>query len=333
MAEPKQSSPINDHKTPDKWTSRLLEVVRRLRPELAKVRSLVEIKLLQIKLFQEVLKSKHATEATIGASESQKILGEILTAHHNWPRNLDAAHETNHKLNQLLPFIATDDYLYSTLERELKTKEHPEHRFSIITLFDEADITALIHRHRDDSATALKLCRESEAQADVRAQDRRRAEQLLRSLYEFRDERWTYERAVVRLKRYYLMSYAVVVGMLLAIVCMLTILAGGGDDSTRNQLLLVTSAGALGSALAATFKLRDAVARLNDLPAVLVVPFAQALIGASLGFATWLLLMSGVVQIATLADAHWATLALVAFAGGFSEPFTLRLIDRFIGSD
>ena len=57
----------------------------------------------------------------------------------------------------------------------------------------------------------------------------------------------------------------------------------------------MTLAGALGSTLAATRKLRDAVVRLNDLPAVVVVAVVQALIGASLGLVAWLLLKSGAI--------------------------------------
>jgi hypothetical protein len=352
MAKPKKRSPASNNSTRGSTTQKKGPTFRGFRPELAKVRSLAGIKLLQVKLFQELRNSKHASGTAIGVCESQMLLNDILTEHDDWEKSLNAAHEVNHKLNQLLPLIATDDYLYATLELELRTREHPEHGFSITALFDAAEISSLIRKHRYDlrgpgrywpekkfgwSRTMFRLRhifnlpRDSEAHIDARTEDRRRAEQLLRSLYEQRDDRWTYERAVVRLRRYYLMSYGIVVGVLLAIACMFTTWVEGAANTIRDQLLLVTSVGALGSVLAATFKLRDAPARLNDLPAVLLIPFAQALIGATLGFVTWLILMSGVVEIGRPTNATWV-LTLVAFAGGFSEPFTLRLIDRFIGS-
>ena len=40
--------------------------------------------------------------------------------------DLSVAHEVNHELNQLLRLIATDDYLHTALEYELKKKNDPE---------------------------------------------------------------------------------------------------------------------------------------------------------------------------------------------------------------
>jgi hypothetical protein len=189
-------------------------------------------------------------------------------------------------------------------------KEDPEHRVFITGLFDQTEIVDLVDRQRSDRDAR-----------GSKAKTRRRAEQLLTSLYEARDEHWRYERAVVRLKRYYLLFHAAVVGIFLVSLRDVIVSAGEGAGHRSDQLILVTLAGALGSTLAAMLKHRDAVVRLNDLPAIVVVVVAQALIGAALGLVGWLLLRAGAVQLGGDAGAGWETYGLVAFAGGFSEPF------------
>jgi hypothetical protein len=121
MAESRQIAPISDSNIG--WWSRR-------RPELAKVRSLIEVKQLQVELFQEVIDSRPRCEAT-GLSDSREVLQEILETDRDWRKRLASAHVVNHRLNQLLPLVATDDYIYVTLEKELRIGKDPEHKFSI----------------------------------------------------------------------------------------------------------------------------------------------------------------------------------------------------------
>jgi hypothetical protein len=337
LEDPKQGDPANNKEniTPGMTAYRSVPWWRRYRPELVKVVSLIEVKLLQAKLFPKTHKSP----------EVHETLNKICAARPYWCKNLNTAHEVNHELNQLLPLIATDEYLDVNLEYELKKKEDPEHRVLITELFEETEITQLLNRLRRRSKAqylcgAKQLLKLYEARSASKAQgrhesktpDRRWAEQLLKRLYEVRDEGWTYERALMKLKRYYLMFHAFVVGILLPLLGAVIVVASGSVGRPSNQILLVTLAGALGSTLAAMLKLRDAVVRLNDLLAVVVVAVVQALIGASLGLVAWLLLTSGAVQIGGDSIAGWELYALVAFASGFSEPFSLGLIARFIGT-
>jgi hypothetical protein len=333
---PKQGDPANNKENipPGMTTYRSVPWWRRYRPELVKVVSLIEVKLLQAKLFPKTHK----------CPEVYEMLNKISAARPYWCKNLNAAHEVNHELNQLLPLIATDEYLYVNLEYEFKKTEDPEHRVLITELFEKSEITQLLNRLRRRPAqylcAAKQLLKLYEARSATKAQechesktpDRRWAEQLLKRLYEVRDEGWTYERALVRLKRYYLMFDTFVVGILLVSLGVVIVVPIGSVGRPSNQILLVTLAGALGSTLAAMLKLRDAVVRLNDLPAVLVVAVVQALIGASFGLVAWLLLTSGALQIGGDSIAGWEMYTLVAFASGFSEPFSLGLIARFIGT-
>jgi hypothetical protein len=352
--EPKQGSSVSHMENQPPGTTACRERAsrwERYRPELAKVVSLIEVKLLQADLFPK----RHQCPAV-----DDKL--DKIKANPDWCKSLNTAHEVNHQVNQLLPLIATDEYLYVLLEYELKRREEPEGRFLITQLFDEAEITHLRNRLRNaldasKGSAVDKLAREnmtdlrrlllltirffqgtaklssgSNAQEphELMPHDRLRAQQFLKRLYEARDEGWTYERALVKLKRYYLLFYAIVVGIFLVPLGEIIMSASGTIDQLRNQFLLVTLVGALGSTLAAMLKLRDTVVRLNSFLLVLVAAIVQALIGASLGLVAWLLLRSGAVQIGGGRITDWETYALVAFASGFSEPFSLRLIGRFI---
>jgi hypothetical protein len=297
---------------------------RRLRPELTKVRYLIEMKLFQAELFRTSLEPRQTDGTSLRSSNAEDELERIRREKSNWRRHLSAAHQCNHELNQLIPVIATDEYLYSTLEYELKKTANPEHGVLITELFDEGNLKALLSRHGVGTTAPATT-------AEPAGQDRRRAKEVLRRLYEERDEQWVYERAVLRLKRYYLMFHALVIGIILAVIG-ISIGEIRGNTGSSLELLLAMLVGALGATLAATFKLRDTVARLNDLPAIVALVGGQAVIGATLGFVAWLLLRSGIIQVGGDATLDWETLSLVAFASGFSEPLVIGVISRLTGS-
>jgi hypothetical protein len=282
---------------------------------------LLQATLLQAELCWETPESRKASER----------VECIRKAKADWCKHLNAAHEVNHELNQLLPLIATDEYLYVNLEYELNKKKDPEGKFLITDLFEKKEIIDLGQRLAPSSSTVPSGPKTQEP-PQSKSQDHRWAEQFLKRLSEARDEGWTYERALVKLKRYHLLLYAIIVSILLVPLGMVIISAGKSVDQLSDQFLLVTLVGALGSTLAAMIKLRDEVVQLNSLPLVVVAAVVQALVGASFGLVAWLLLRSGAVQIGGNRITDWETYALVAFASGFSEPFSLRLISRYIGT-
>lgn len=116
-----------------------------------------------------------------------------------------------------------------------------------------------------------------------------------------------------------------------ALVVALILLAGWvGDDASWREGLLVAVAGAVGATLAAVFKLRDALPRLGDLRTFWYTFPLQIPLGAVAGLFLWLVLESGLVEVA--GGEEWAAAAVLAFAAGFSEPFLLKTLERITGA-
>ena len=98
------------------------------------------------------------------------------------------------------------------------------------------------------------------------------------------------------------------------------------------EVLLVGLAGALGAVLSGTFKLRDATSHINDLRALRYIVVVQSAVGAAFGLLLLLVLEAGVFTIGNgNPNDAWAQAALVGFVGGFSEPFSLKLVERVAG--
>jgi hypothetical protein len=118
---------------------------------------------------------------------------------------------------------------------------------------------------------------------------------------------------------------------LTALVVALIVLAGWlADDAGFGEAVLVAVAGAVGATLAAAFKLRDTLPRLGDLRTFWYTFPLQIPLGAVAGLFLWIVLESGLVDVAGTAD--WAVAAALAFAAGFSEPFLLKTVERIAGS-
>ena len=58
----------------------------------------------------------------------------------------------------------------------------------------------------------------------------------------------------------------------------------------------------------------------------------QPLLGAIGGLIVYAIWASGVVEIAGLDAEGWASIASVAFVGGFSEPFLFSVVARISGA-
>jgi hypothetical protein len=101
------------------------------------------------------------------------------------------------------------------------------------------------------------------------------------------------------------------------------------DEATWGEGLLVALAGAMGATLAAAFKARDTLPRLGDLRTFWYVFALQMPIGAVAGLFLWIVLESGLIEIAGSQD--WAVAVAVAFVAGYSEPFLLKTVERIAG--
>ncbi|MGH3022912.1 MAG: hypothetical protein ACRDNI_04580 [Gaiellaceae bacterium] len=113
------------------------------------------------------------------------------------------------------------------------------------------------------------------------------------------------------------------------VVALIALAAWVGEDASWGEGLLVAVAGAVGATLAAVFKLRDALPRLGDLRTFWYTFPLQIPLGAVAGLFLWLVLESGLVDVAGGED--WAAAAVLAFAAGFSEPFLLKTLERITG--
>jgi hypothetical protein len=102
------------------------------------------------------------------------------------------------------------------------------------------------------------------------------------------------------------------------------------DDANWRSGLLVAVAGALGATLSGALKLRDQLPRITSLRTFWYAFALQVPIGAVAGLFLWIVLESGLVEVADQ-GADWAVEAAVAFAAGFSEPFVLKTVERIAG--
>lgn len=102
------------------------------------------------------------------------------------------------------------------------------------------------------------------------------------------------------------------------------------DEASWREGLLVAVAGAMGASLAAAFKLRDAFARLSELRTFWYTFPLQIPLGAIAGLFLWIVLESGVVEVAGTGE-DWAVAVALAFVAGFSEPFLLRTAELIAG--
>lgn len=102
------------------------------------------------------------------------------------------------------------------------------------------------------------------------------------------------------------------------------------DEVSWREPLLVAVAGALGATLAGVFKLRDAIPRLGDLRTFSYTFPLQIPLGAIAALFLWIVLESGIVDVAGDGD-DWAVSAALGFVAGFSEPFVLKTIEQIAG--
>jgi hypothetical protein len=94
------------------------------------------------------------------------------------------------------------------------------------------------------------------------------------------------------------------------------------------EILLAGSAGALGSVLAGTLKLRDRLVELDDLRAFGATLRVQPLVGATMGIIVLVVLQGDLIRLGGDNVSAWPGRAVLAFLAGFSEPFFLRVVDR-----
>jgi hypothetical protein len=95
---------------------------------------------------------------------------------------------------------------------------------------------------------------------------------------------------------------------------------------SRSGVGLIAVVGALGSVMSGTIRARDKLVRGSDLRAFRSGLLAQVLLGAGSSLVLFLLLASGILDIA--GTDSLVGKAAAGFAAGFSEPFFLKTVER-----
>lgn len=152
-------------------------------------------------------------------------------------------------------------------------------------------------------------------------------------LYRVRVNRLRHERLMARLRPTYVMYQIVLITVLVAFLFLCYVKGNptGGDIDPWARFVVVATAGALGSVLSATIKLRD-IAELNPFRGGAATIWIQPLIGASIALISWLILASGAVKIDGIDNEAWLTQTVVAAASGFSAPLFFGIVGRVMGT-
>jgi hypothetical protein len=245
--------------------------------------------------------------------DARAVLEELLAPEP--PNNTDALGEILEEVDQALIAVGDETFLCALLEVEYERDEQ-EGGTGITTwrtVYKKRPIAASIEYAGGGSVAAASL---------------EEARRKLSMLYRSRQSLYGLSRARSGTKAMRLVWLApVMAGLALALILVVDLAA---DDVSWRGGLLVAIAGALGATLSGALKLRDQLPRIASLRTFWYAFALQVPIGAVAGLFLWIVLESGLVEIAGQGT-DWAVEAAVAFAAGFSEPFVLKTVERIAG--
>lgn len=245
--------------------------------------------------------------------EARTLLGELLKQAPT--RSTDALGEVLEEVDQALIAAGDAAFLCALLELEYERDEQ-EGGAGVTTwrtLYDGKPLAASVAYARGGIVDQTSL---------------EEARRKLSMLYHARQALYALGRARTGTKAARLAWLApVMAGLALALVIAVDLAA---DDASWREGLLVAVAGAVGATLSGALKLRDQLPRITSLRTFWSAFALQVPIGAVAGLFLWIVLESGLVEIAE-PGADWAVEAAVAFAAGFSEPFVLKTVERIAG--
>jgi hypothetical protein len=269
---------------------------------LQKVRSIIRVRQYELDLLLEDAKRAHIEPGELGLrlDRARQLVDEAP------PTDRALANELLDKLDGVMPLVADDDRLVLMLESELERDE---------TLLTEAA------RQR-----AHDLAGTTEGGVDRR----RQLEWLVTAAIRERNDRLREERITDELRQNYLTWLGSALCLLLLGVAGVSILAA--QAGLWADVVLALLAGALGGTLSGVIRLRAPESRLAALKSLGLVMFVQPLVGAVGGIVLFAIWKSGLLTVAGLKENEWASVAVVAFVGGFSERFFLRSLARIAGA-
>jgi hypothetical protein len=247
-------------------------------------------------------------------AEARTVLGELLEREP--PNSSDALGKQLEEVDQALIAVGDESFLCSLLELEY-ARDEQEGGGDITTwrtLYKRKPIAASVEYANGETVAASAL---------------EEARRKLSVLYRTRQSLYALARARSGTKAMRLVWLApVMAGLAVALIIVIDLAA---DDASWRSGLLVAVAGALGATLSGALKLRDQLPRIASMRTFWYAFALQVPIGAVAGLFLWIVLESGLVEIAGQQGADWAVEAAVAFAAGFSEPFVLKTVERITG--
>lgn len=292
--------PLEQLLSPEAWRPR-----RRTGAEHAKALGYVQQAVDDTRRFLAAL--AHETPAQVDAVK--KELSELLTL---GGRTIDTAWDLYTALKQQLVRMGDPQYLLMLLEHEQIRNGAKGKWHSWADHFEEGTLQALHDRF-------------SASPGDTKIRDE--VVYRLTFLYKERAAAGRERRARAAQKCRFMTVLAPVLLLLLAGLGVSTELVDRGGGVWR-QIVMAATAGALGSVLAGTLKLRDRLVELDDLRAFGATIRVQPLVGATMGVIVLVALQSDIVRIGGEQVSAWPGRAALAFLAGFSEPFFLRVVDR-----
>src|SRR2546425_86737 len=225
--------------------------------------------------------------------------------------SIDGAWELAGALKRLNLRLGDASYVAALLEHERRRAAQDGRWHGWEEHFERAELERLVDVYRAGRATPAQHLQ---------------AVHRLTFLYLKRAEAGRNRRARAALKCLYLNRLAPLLFLLLAGLGVALHVATGGE--LWKPIILTASAGGLGSTLSGVFRVRDQLARLDELRGFWPTMRVQPFIGACAGLIVLLVLESKAISLGSFSPDSWASLGLLAFAAGFSEPFFLGIVQR-----
>lgn len=275
----------------------------RLRPVDRKVFAVIRSRLLELK---EAL----SRDRSLCGIHDDKILASVQLV--NESLGGDAAWDVSDYLKELLPLVASDDWVYrALLEEKGRSADAPD---GWNALSQDTKLNKFIEGY-DGSLPAA---------------DGKVARQILTALYIKRNDNGRHSRAREGLRARYLYQVACVLLLLLAIsvASMLKLETSG----TWSPIIIVFFAGGLGAVLSGTIRIRD-VERTAQIDEVRRTMVSQVVLGGTLAVIVLVTLQTGLVRLATLdfkGALNPVVVYLVGLISGYSEPFALGLLKKVV---
>jgi hypothetical protein len=241
---------------------------------------------------------------------AEKILGTVKLVDDGLKD--DAAWDVADYLKELLPVVASDDWVYRALLEEKGRRADSPYGWK--TLCEDAKLIKFIESY-DGSLPA--------AEGKV-------ARQNLTALYVIRNDNGRHDRARERLRARYLRQVAL--GLFSLLVISVAWMLSFNTLGPLSPIIIVFFAGGLGAVLSGIIRIRD-VERIVQIDKVWRTMLSQVALGGTLAVIVLVTLQTGLVRLATLdfsGTLNPVFYYLVGLISGYSEPFALGLLKKVV---